>query len=83
LGIPESIAQRIRRDKLFQTFGIGIIGIAPSGQVQIVRAARRTKPKVWSYYFALASEAAAHLSRSRSRAVHNVDRRRKRAVSKL
>jgi hypothetical protein len=83
LGLPESIAWRIRTDKLFKTFGIGIIGIAPSGQVQIVRAARRTKPKVWSYYFALASEAATHLSRSRRCAIHRVDRRRKRAVSKL
>lgn len=83
LGLPESIARRVRKDKLFRAFGVGIIGITSSGRIHIVRAARRTKPKVWSYYFALASKAAAHLSRSRSRAVRRVNRRRKRAISQL
>jgi DNA-binding Lrp family transcriptional regulator len=83
LGLPETVARRVKTDKLFRTFGVGIIGIAPSGRVHIVKAARRTRPKVWSYYFALASEAASHLSRSRSRAIRRANRGRKGSISRL
>jgi len=38
LGLPESVAKRVRKDKLFGTFGIGIIGIAPSGRIRIANA---------------------------------------------
>lgn len=83
LGLPESVARRVKRNKLFRAFGVGIIGIAPSGRIHIAKEARRAKPRVWSYYFALANEAAVHLSRSRHRAVRRVDRRSKRAVSRI
>ena len=83
LALPEPVAQRIKADKLFRIFGVGIVGITPSGRIRIVRAARRTKPKVWSYYFAIANEAAMRLSRSRHRAIRRVDRRRKKAISRV
>jgi hypothetical protein len=73
----------VKKDKLFGDFGVGIIGIAPSGRLHIAKAARRTKPKVWSYYFALANEAAVHLSRSRRRVLHSANRRRKRTIPRV
>jgi len=62
VALPGTLAKRVKSDTLFRELGIGILGVSPEGEVRIVRRGRRTMPKVWSYYYSLASMAAVHIS---------------------
>jgi len=80
VALPSDVASRVKSDRLFQQFGIGILAVDALGEVRIVRRARRSIPKVWSYYYGLAAIAADHIGRSK-RGISNRDRRRKKRVS--
>jgi hypothetical protein len=54
VALPRSIALRICDHELARVYGIGVLSIADDGSVQAVRRARKTQPKVWSYYYAVA-----------------------------
>lgn len=60
LALPEKSADRVRHDEVFRRFGVGIIGVGASSEAKLVRRARRHQPKVWSYYYKLASMTAAY-----------------------
>lgn len=80
VALPEATAVRVKTENLFRDLGIGVLAVTPDGNVHVARRARRTTPKVWSYYYSLAFLAAEHLSEDR-RALHRANRHRAPAVS--
>jgi hypothetical protein len=54
VAFPEPLAERVSVDTLFDQLGIGVMGIAKSGELRIVRRAPRTNPIAWYYYYNLA-----------------------------
>lgn len=56
VGLPGSVARRIHNEEVFRSHGIGVLAIDEAG-VRTVRRARRSQPKIWSYYYALAYRA--------------------------
>jgi hypothetical protein len=54
IALPDSVAVRICEDQLARAHGIGILSISDNGCVKAIRRARKTQPKVWSYYYAVA-----------------------------
>jgi hypothetical protein len=64
VALPSTIAYRVRREELIQTFGIGVLSVDADGAVKTARRARKALPKVWSYYYAVASLASESLVRS-------------------
>jgi hypothetical protein len=59
VALPERLATRIRREPVLSHLGIGLLAVGEAGSVQLMKRARRTQPKVWTYYYKLASFAAA------------------------
>lgn len=55
VALPSPVAERVKDELAFRSFGLGIIAIDESGAFSVVREARRTRPVVWSYYYRLAS----------------------------
>jgi hypothetical protein len=55
VALPESLADRVLREPVFSHLGIGVMSIGPQGKVVIHRRARKHRPRVWSYYYRLAS----------------------------
>lgn len=54
VALPTSAAERAAQDLNLNRFGIGVISIAPNGTARLLRRARSSPPKVWSYYYAVA-----------------------------
>lgn len=80
VALPERTALRVRNEPLFRELGVGILSVDSEGGVRIVRRARRSAPKVWSYYYSLACKAAEHLDEV-SHAVPRARRASKAVVS--
>lgn len=55
IALPTKTAQKASfNSNKVKEFGIGVIGVSEDGSVSILRQARRTNPKVWTYYFKVA-----------------------------
>jgi len=80
VALPATVAERIRPQHIFRELGIGLLAVEPGGMVRVLRRARRTMPKVWTYYYSLAFMAAEHLKGER-RGVRRSNRNRAGAVS--
>ncbi|MCB2202043.1 hypothetical protein KQH51_04350 [bacterium] len=62
VALPSRIANRIRGNGAFKMLGIGILGVNSQGSVQVVKDARRQRPRVWDYYYRIAELTAQHVS---------------------
>jgi hypothetical protein len=60
VAFPESVAHRVCAEPLFGQLGIGVLAVSGPDQVVIVRTAAPRQPRVWDYYYRLASLAARH-----------------------
>lgn len=54
IALPESVAQRIRKEPILNKLGLGLLSVDEDGGVSILRKGRRFKPFVWTYYYKLA-----------------------------
>jgi hypothetical protein len=54
VALPERFATRVRNMPLVRQWGIGVIGISDSGQLQLMRVSTKLPPRIWSYYYRLA-----------------------------
>jgi hypothetical protein len=70
IALPDCAADRVRAEPIVRRLGIGILGVGESGEVRLRRRARRTQPKVWTYYYKLASFAAAARADTEGNAVY-------------
>lgn len=59
IALPEKVARVAATDSNVSSLGLGIMGIDNHDQVSIIKQARKSKPKVPSYYFKLAALLAA------------------------
>lgn len=55
VALPERVAHRVRSEQIFSKLGIGLLSVDDDHQVSVVRRARRSQPRVWTYYYQLAS----------------------------
>lgn len=60
VAVPPKVAVRVCEDEMVRLQGIGVISIGDE-EIKIVRRARKTQPKVWSYYYKLAFLAAKNI----------------------
>lgn len=60
VALPERVAHRVKTEELFRKLGIGLLSVNEHHEVDIVRRARRNQPRVWAYYYYLASVVASH-----------------------
>lgn len=58
IAIPNKLATKIAEVKIFETLGVGILGVDENKKVLVTKEAVRTQPRVWSYYYKLAQLAA-------------------------
>lgn len=62
IALPEHVAERVKREPLFNDLGVGLISIMDFENLKLLRRARSSHPRAWTYYFALACLAATELS---------------------
>ncbi len=62
VALPLRLAERLHSEPELTPPGIGILGVSDVGEVSVLRRAERKPPRVWSYYYRIASLAAEHLS---------------------
>jgi len=60
VAIPENVAQRVKSEPILGKFGIGLLSVADDHTVSVLRRPRRGKPRVWTYYYEIASIVARH-----------------------
>jgi hypothetical protein len=61
IALPQKVAARVKDEPILRKQGIGILAVEDSGSVLMFRKAPRRQPRVWAYYYELASIAARHL----------------------
>jgi hypothetical protein len=55
IAVPYSLAARVVSEATIARSGIGVIAVDCCNDVRVFRRARRSVPKVWSYYYKLAT----------------------------
>lgn len=58
VALPRRVAQNLRQEPIFNQLGIGLISVDEDYKAGIIRRARRRQPRVWTYYYQLASHIA-------------------------
>lgn len=71
VALPSPLASRIKREAIFGTLGVGLISVEATDATTI-RPATRRQPRVWLYYYRLAS-VVARCVRRRADAIHCPD----------
>lgn len=54
VALPEALARRVHRDKVFKEYGIGVLAVFGGGSIQVLRHACKQSPLLWQYYYLLA-----------------------------
>jgi hypothetical protein len=62
IALPEKVAMRVKSEQALKRFGVGLLSVNDHHEVSVVRRARRHRPRVWTYYYQLASLVANHLT---------------------
>lgn len=60
VALPQHLAKRVRSEPIFKRLGIGLLSVSDCCDVRVLRRPRRCQPRVWTYYYKLASIAASH-----------------------
>jgi len=60
VALPERVAQRVGSEQVFSKLDIGILSVDDNQEVSVLRRPRRSQPRVWTYYYQLASLVASH-----------------------
>lgn len=61
IAVPEKLAIKIANDEIFETLGVGVLSVNFENEVSIVKRAESVLPRVWSYYYKLATLAASNV----------------------
>lgn len=61
IALPAPIAQRIQAEPLLKKLGVGLLSVSDNKKVSILRHSRLRSPRVWTYYYKLASITAMHI----------------------
>lgn len=60
VALPDQVARRVRSEPIFKQLGIGLLSVVDANTVTILRRSRRGQPRVWMYYYEIASLVAKH-----------------------
>ena len=60
VALPDQVAQRVRLEPILGQLGIGLLSVGDYNTVSVLRRSRRRQPRVWTYYYQIASLAARH-----------------------
>ncbi|MBX3004850.1 MAG: MarR family transcriptional regulator [Anaerolineales bacterium] len=63
VALPHKLAERVKSHQSFAELGIGLIGIKGTGETEFLKQAKRVTPKIWQYYYRLASYVANDLGK--------------------
>jgi hypothetical protein len=58
VALPDCLARRVCSEPIFKQFGVGLLSVIDEHTVSIIRRPRRSNPRVWTYYYEVASFAA-------------------------
>jgi len=75
VALPLPIAQRVRSEIVFRQTGVGLLAVDDDHEVALLRPSPRREPRVWTYYYELASLAACHFAEAQDE-LHRTHRRR-------
>lgn len=65
IALPSNVASRAGEDEAFKRHGIGILSVENCASVRVLRHARRATPRIWLYYYLIASLAAEYFNGDR------------------
>lgn len=65
VALPSDVAARAKEDETFGRYGIGILSVENCDSVRVLRHARRATPRIWLYYYLIASLAAEYFNGAR------------------
>lgn len=65
VALPSGVAARAKDDETFGQYGIGILSVEKCDSVRVLRHARRATPRIWLYYYLIASLAAEYFNGAR------------------
>lgn len=60
IALPYLLAKRVQFDPILKQRGIGLLSVNKDYDINLLRNARRHKPRVWTYYYQIASLVARH-----------------------
>ena len=63
VALPVGVAARANRAPVFLRSGIGIIGVDADGGARLLKKAAYRQPRVWSYYYRLATLIGQHVAK--------------------
>jgi hypothetical protein len=55
VALPRDVAERVKTQRTFVDYGIGLLAVHQAGNVTMMRRSRRSNPSVWTYYYHLAT----------------------------
>ena len=55
IALPCDTSKRIRSEPILGQLGIGLLSVDQSGDVSILKQGRSSTPKIWTYYYKIAS----------------------------
>ena len=55
VAFPAKLALKIRDEPIISDLGLGILSVDQCGGVEVTKKPRRTRPRIWVYYYKLAS----------------------------
>ncbi|WP_148043596.1 hypothetical protein [Paracoccus methylarcula] len=64
VALPEGVAKRVKDELAFSSLGLGLISIDDDGVSCVIKRARKSTPKSWTYYYTVAARAAGDLKAS-------------------
>ena len=54
VALPNPLAERVANEEAFKRYGMGLISVTSSGNVELLREADHNPPKLWYYYYLVA-----------------------------
>jgi len=65
IALPSTIALRIRNEPFIRELGIGVLSVKQDKGIEVIRRSRRKNPRVWRYYYEIASLVAGYCCKSK------------------
>ena len=60
IALPTKVATRVSKESIFKKLGLGLLSVDEENSVKIIRRPRRKNPRIWSYYYRIASVISRH-----------------------
>lgn len=65
IALPSEVAWKIRDEPFIKKLGIGVLAVQQDQGVKVIRRSRRKNPRVWTYYYEIASLVASYFGNNK------------------